>query len=158
MVDLTSEMTSLWAALGPAPPDRGRLVQFVSTRAGEGVSTVAREFSRLAAVRTRKPVWLIDADLEGQSQMAAVGAEPDRFGQLGKVAGASPNGTSFFSVRPPLRDRAGRPGRQGQPRLDRRRRVARVRAGPGAARHRSAEGSEVGRPRSSGRPRSGVAP
>ena len=27
MVDLTGEMAALWAALGPARPDRGRVVQ-----------------------------------------------------------------------------------------------------------------------------------
>ncbi len=108
MVDLTSEMTSLWTALGPAPLERGRLVQFVSTRAGEGVSTIAREFSRLAAVRARKPVWLVDADLERQTQLAAAAGEPERFGQVGKVAGASPDGTTFFTVRPALKDREGR--------------------------------------------------
>jgi Mrp family chromosome partitioning ATPase len=109
MVDLTAEMTSLWAALGPAPADRGRVIQFVSSTSGEGTSTVAREFARLAAVRARKPVWLVDADLEAQPQMAAIASEPERFGGLGRVAGASPNGSSFFTVQPPARDRAGRP-------------------------------------------------
>ena len=86
MVDLTTEMAALWAALGPAPGHRGRVVQIAAANTGEGVSTVAREYARLAAVRARRPVWLIDADLAQQGQLEAVAAEPDRFGALGKAA------------------------------------------------------------------------
>ena len=49
MVDLTSEMAALWAALGPAPGHRGRVVQIAAAGSGEGVSTVARDYARLAA-------------------------------------------------------------------------------------------------------------
>lgn len=109
MVDLTSEMAVLWAALGPAPAHRGRVIQFAGASTGEGVSTVAREFSRLAAVRARKPVWLIDADLAQQGQQEAVACEPERFGRLGAAAAASPNGTVFYAVTPPVMGRDGRP-------------------------------------------------
>ena len=51
MVDLTTEMAALWAALGPAPGHRGRVIQIAAAGSGEGVSTVAREYARLAAVR-----------------------------------------------------------------------------------------------------------
>lgn len=109
MVDLTSEMADLWAALGPAPLARGRVIQFVAATGGEGTSTVAREFARLAAVRARKPVWLVDADLDRQTQSQAVAVEPERFGRLGKAAASSPDGSSFFTVEPALCDREGRP-------------------------------------------------
>lgn len=109
MVDLTSEMAALWAALGPAPGHRGRVVQIAAASSGEGVSTVAREYARLAAVRARRPVWLIDADLAQQEQMEAVAAEPDRFGALGKAAIATPDGSIFFAVTPRIMDRAGKP-------------------------------------------------
>jgi len=109
MVDLTSEMAALWAALGPAPGHRGRVVQIAAANSGEGVSTVAREYARLAAVRARKPVWLIDADLAQQGQMDAVAAEPDRFGRLGKSAIATPDGSIFFAVTPRIMDRQGKP-------------------------------------------------
>lgn len=109
MVDLTSEMAALWAALGPAPGHRGRVVQIAAAISGEGVSTVAREYARLAAVRARRPVWLIDADLAQQGQMEAVAAEPDRFGGLGKAAIATPDGSIFFAVTPRIMDRAGKP-------------------------------------------------
>ena len=109
MVDLTSEMAALWAALGPVPGHRGRVVQIAAAGSGEGVSTVAREYARLAAVRARRPVWLIDADLARQGQMDAVAAQPERFGTLGKVAIATPDGSIFFAVTPRIMDRAGKP-------------------------------------------------
>ena len=109
MVDLTSEMAALWAALGPAPAHRGRVVQFAAANTGEGVSTVAREYARLAAVRARKPVWLVDADLAQQGQMEAVTGQPERFGRAGKAAVATPDGSIFVVVTPRVLDREGRP-------------------------------------------------
>jgi Mrp family chromosome partitioning ATPase len=109
MIDLTTEMAELWAALGPGRRHRGRVVLFVSALAGEGTSTVAREYARLAAVRARKPVWLIDGDLVQQDQMQTVGGDPERFGQLGRPAHASPDGSSFFTISPPLVGRGGQP-------------------------------------------------
>ncbi|HWE47922.1 MAG TPA: hfsB [Caulobacteraceae bacterium] len=108
MVDLTAEMAGLLTALGPAPEGRARVVQFVSARKGEGASTVARAYARLAAAHARRPVWLVDADLETQGQMAAVGAHPELFGQLGKASGASPDGSAFFTIQPPNRTAQGR--------------------------------------------------
>jgi Mrp family chromosome partitioning ATPase len=108
MIDLTSEMAALWAALGPASPRGGRMVLVVGALSGEGTSTVAREYARLAAVRARRPVWLIDADLDQPGQLEAVAQAPDRFGALGKSALASPDGSCFFDVRPPLKSRDGR--------------------------------------------------
>ena len=109
MIDLTSEMAALWAALGPAPGHRGRVIQIAAAATGEGVSTVAREYARLAAVRARRPVWLIDADLAQQGQVETVAAGSDRFGQLGKPAIATPDGSIFFAVTPRVMDRAGKP-------------------------------------------------
>jgi Mrp family chromosome partitioning ATPase len=48
------------------------VIQIACANTGEGASTVAREFARLAAVRARKPVWLIDADLAQPGQQEAV--------------------------------------------------------------------------------------
>ncbi|MNS31460.1 MULTISPECIES: hfsB [unclassified Brevundimonas] len=109
MVDLTTEMAGLWAALGPASAHRGRVIQFVSATSGEGTSTVAREFARLAAVRARKPVWLIDGDLAQQGQLDAIAAEPERFGRLAAPVKASPDGSAFYAVTPPMRGRDGLP-------------------------------------------------
>lgn len=109
MVDLTSEMAGLWAALGSAPAHRGRVIQIACANSGEGASTVAREFARLAAVRARKPVWLIDADLAQPGQQEAAAHEPERFGRLGAAAASSPDGSSFFAVSPPVMGRDRRP-------------------------------------------------
>jgi len=109
MVDLTTEMAALWAALGPAPGHRGRVVQIAAANSGEGVSTVAREYARLAAVRARRPVWLVDGDLAQQGQLEAVAGAPDRFGALGRAAMATPDGSIFFAVTPRIMDRAGKP-------------------------------------------------
>lgn len=114
MVDLTSEMAELWAALGPVSTQQGRVLQFVSARTGEGTSTIAREFARLAAVRARKPAWLIDADLYDQSQLSAVAMEPERYGPVQGQASASPDGSAFFTLYPPLKDRNGRPMADGR--------------------------------------------
>ena len=108
MVNLTAEMAQLWASLGPPRPGRGRVVQFMSATRGEGCSTIAREFARFAAGRAQRPVWLIDLDLMGPGQHAAISADAGRYGALGRPAIASPDGSSFFTVQPPGRDRQGR--------------------------------------------------
>lgn len=109
MVDLTAEMAGLWAALGPARGARGRVFQIVSASTGEGVSTVARELARLAAVRARRPVWLVDADLAQQEQAELIARAPDRFGALGRAARASPDGSAFYDITPPVQGKDGRP-------------------------------------------------
>ena len=107
MIDLTAEMAGLWTALGAAPSHRGRLIMFVSAISGEGTSTVAREFSRLAAVRANRPIWLVDADLMEQKQQAHVIQQPERFGRSGAVVAGSPDGSCFFAIRPPFVDENG---------------------------------------------------
>ena len=109
MVDLTAEMGKLRASLGPVRAGRARVLQFVASVGGEGTSTVAREFARVAAAQARRPVWLVDADLEQQRQLHALASEPARFGELGEEAGVSPDGSAFFKVEPPLQGRDGRP-------------------------------------------------
>jgi len=108
MVDLTSEMAELWAALGPPQAGPARVIQFASAASGEGTSTVAREFARFAAARTRRPVWLVDLDFADSSQHRLIGADPARFGALGQACAASPDGSVFYAVQPPARDAEGR--------------------------------------------------
>jgi Mrp family chromosome partitioning ATPase len=112
-IDLSSEMERLAASLGSLAhaqaPGYGRVLQFVAARSGEGTSTVAREFAWLAAARLRKRVWLVDAGLMGPGQINAIAAHPGRYGSLGGAAGASPDGSCFFGVRPQAADPSGRP-------------------------------------------------
>ncbi len=112
-VDLSAEMERLAASLGPLAygqaPGHGRVLQFASARTGEGTSTVAREFARLAAQRLRRPIWLIDTDLTGATQSATISAHPAQYGRMGGAAGGSPDGSSFFTVRPQAVDAGGAP-------------------------------------------------
>jgi hypothetical protein len=109
MLDLSAEMAELWTSLGGTPGGRGRVVEFIAARDGEGVSTVAREFAFYAARTQRKRVWLIDLDLMAQTQATCLEREPDRFGAVGAAAAATPDGSMFFSVHPPLKRPDGRP-------------------------------------------------
>lgn len=109
MVDLSAEMAELWASLGAPAAGAGRIVQFVAARSGEGTSTVARELAHFAARRAGRSVWLVDLDLLRSPQHAALTAQADRYGLLSEASGASPDGSAFFTVRPPMRDAAGSP-------------------------------------------------
>ncbi len=83
-------------------------MQFIAARSGEGTSTVAREFARFAAERTRGAVWLVDLDFADSAQYRAIAAEPKRFGALGAATAASPDRSCFFTVQPPARDAEGK--------------------------------------------------
>lgn len=83
-------------------------MQFIAARSGEGVSTVAREFARFAAERTRGAVWLVDLDFADSSQYRAIASEPKRFGALGAATAASPDRSCFFTIQPPGRDAEGK--------------------------------------------------
>lgn len=107
MVDLTAEMAQLWASLGPPPPGPARVAQFIAARSGEGVSTVAREFARFAAERTRGAVWLVDLDFADSAQYRLIASQPGRFGPLGAATAASPDRSCFFTIQPPARDPQG---------------------------------------------------
>ena len=109
MVDLTREMADLMSALGKPRAGRGRVLMFVSAFSGEGVSTVAREYARCEAAFAKKPVWLVDADLNAQGQMVALAEDAARFGPPGNLAIASPDGSVFFRTVPPGRDGEGHP-------------------------------------------------
>mgnify|MGYP002778174527 CR=1 len=109
MVDLSAEMLELWGRVGPTPPGRCRVLQFVSATSGEGASTVAREFARVAAVHAGRPVWLVDMDLWAGAQADAVGAAPQLYGPLGPETTGTPDGSAFFAVHPPSRGPDGKP-------------------------------------------------
>jgi len=114
MVDLTSEMQQLWASLRAPPKGQGRAIQFIAARGGEGTSTVAREFARYAVSHVRRAVWLVDLDLMHSPQNDAIAAQSGRYGQLGRQTAASPDGSTFFTVRPASRGADGRPASDAQ--------------------------------------------
>lgn len=103
MVDLTREMSSLMASLGRPPAAMGRVLLFVSAFSGEGVSTITREYARCEAAYAKRPVWLVDADLQRQEQLRAVIDDGERFGMPGSISKASPDGSVFFRLSPEAR-------------------------------------------------------
>ncbi len=107
MVDLGGEMGGLWASLGASSSAGSRVIQFVAAHQGEGTSLVARELCRFVAQRAGKTVWLIDLDLQDSPQTAAIAGDPALYGGLGKPTHASPDGLSFVTVQPPLRQADG---------------------------------------------------
>lgn len=108
-MDLSAEMAELWESLGAPPTGRSLALEFIAARDGEGVSTVARELAFHLARWERRRVWLIDLDLMGQSQAQAFADAGARYGELGQAAQASPDGSMFFTVQPPLTRPDGRP-------------------------------------------------
>ena len=62
-VDIGEEMLSLHKVIDTLLPDvKNRVIQFIGSRAGEGTSTIVREFARIAADRIGHSVLLVDAD------------------------------------------------------------------------------------------------
>lgn len=112
LVELSAEMARLSASLGPLAyaqaPGHGRILQFVAARTGEGTSTVAREFAFFSAQQLNRPVWLVDLDFMGATQFNLISSAPDRYGRVGSAAGASPDGSAFFTVQPQAKDRTGK--------------------------------------------------
>ena len=69
MVTLFDEMVRLFAVLNPPLDEgRGRILQFVSAQHGEGVSTIAREFARVAALQSSGDVLLLDLNTQAEGQ------------------------------------------------------------------------------------------
>ena len=64
-IDLTAELIELVERLEPIarPGGRGRAMMIMGAGRQTGASTVAREFARIAAARSRRGVWLFDLDL-----------------------------------------------------------------------------------------------
>lgn len=97
-MNLTTELSQLIDQLEPIarPGGEGRALMVMGSRPGAGASTVARELARLAALRSRRGVWLYDLDFAGNAQSqaarvqgpaydAALGREP--FWSLRTTAG-----------------------------------------------------------------------
>jgi Mrp family chromosome partitioning ATPase len=78
MVDLSFEMQALVDQLEPIarPGGKGRVLMFLGASKRAGTSTIAREFARVAAERSRRGVWLFDLDFARNSHARAL-ARPD---------------------------------------------------------------------------------
>lgn len=68
-LDIEEEMLSLYRAIDSLLPDHARkLIQFIGSSEGEGTSTVAREFARMAITKLGQSVLLLDADRYNPTQ------------------------------------------------------------------------------------------
>lgn len=72
-MNLTAELSQLIDQLEPIarPGGQGRALMVMGSRPGAGASTVARELARLAALRSRRGVWLYDLDFSDNAQSRA---------------------------------------------------------------------------------------
>lgn len=59
------------------PHSQKRVVQFIGSRAGEGTSTIAREFGIMTANRLNKSVLILDADQQNPKQQIFSGITPE---------------------------------------------------------------------------------
>lgn len=59
------------------PQARGKVVQFIGSRAGEGASTIAREFGIMTAHKLNKSVLILDADQQNPKQHIYSGITPE---------------------------------------------------------------------------------
>ncbi len=72
-----SELLALAQNIATHLPDPNqRVIQFIGSRAGEGTSTLIREFALTVAQQSSKPVLLVEADSDHPSQAQAFGLEP----------------------------------------------------------------------------------
>jgi len=96
MIDLSFEMQALVDQLEPIfrPGGKGRVLMFLGASKRAGTSTIAREFARVAADRSRRGVWLYDLDFARNSHAGAL-ARPNA-----KVFDASFGRNAFWRAEP----------------------------------------------------------
>ncbi len=104
MTELIADMEEVVARLGPPEGTGGRAIQFVGRRSGDGVSTLSRAFAQAVSAKSKRGVWLVELDVLADVQAKAIASRPDLFGTLGPAVRASPDGSSFFAVRPSQSD------------------------------------------------------
>jgi len=67
--------------------ERGTVIQFIAARRGEGASTIARDFARVAAQNSERPVLLLDLDWSAPSQYEHFQRAATSVGGLGSEPG-----------------------------------------------------------------------
>lgn len=80
-MNLTADLSRLIDQLEPIarPGGKGRALMVMGSRRGAGASVVAREISRLAALRSQRGVWLFDLDFGSNDQAEATRAQGSPF-------------------------------------------------------------------------------
>ena len=76
-IDFEQDMINLYLRIDSLMPGIShKTIQFIGSRAGEGTSTIAREFARVCAVKMQKSVLLLDID-RGHPTLRAFGLKPE---------------------------------------------------------------------------------
>jgi capsular exopolysaccharide synthesis family protein len=124
-VEIGEEMLSLHKVIDTLLPDvKNRVIQFIGSRAGEGTSTIVREFAKIAADRIGHSVLLLDADRyqSTQSQFYAVESQYgwiDVLRESGELAPAIHHvGKSNLSISPSCNSSVYTPELFNSPRFD----------------------------------------
>lgn len=68
-LEMEEEMVGLYQTIDSLLPDsQKKIIQFMGSIEGEGASTIIREFAKVAAVKFRRSVLLLDADVHKPTQ------------------------------------------------------------------------------------------
>lgn len=100
MRDLRQDLAGLWRlASQTASPKGGRILMFIAAHPGEGTSSVASSFARMAAARSTKTAWIVDLDFRRNAQYTAFaqGILKDS-GRPGHALDASLGAEQIYSV------------------------------------------------------------
>ncbi|MHA7898316.1 MAG: P-loop NTPase family protein [Henriciella sp.] len=107
MHDLRKELDPVWRAATRLSPASGgaRVLMFTSALRGEGVTSMAASFACMAALRSEKPVWLVDLDLRRNPVYRGFKSGFARdVGQPGRAYDASLRQTPIYTVIPRVAD------------------------------------------------------
>lgn len=124
-VEIGEEMLGLYKLIDTLLPDiKNRVIQFIGSGAGEGTSTIVREFAKISADRIGHSVLLVDADRyqSTQSQFYSVESQYSwiellqESGELDRAIHRV--GKSNLSVSPSCNSRAFTPELFNSPRFD----------------------------------------
>ena len=73
-LSMEQEMITMYQSMDSLLPDSPRrVIQFIGSRSGEGVSTVVRQYAFMAACRMGKPVLILDGDQNSGDQAGFFG-------------------------------------------------------------------------------------
>ncbi len=93
-----TELLGLYQNISGLLPDTsGTIIQFIGSREGEGVSTIAREFARAAAVRLDRKVLILDAAHHNPTQHRHFDIKSD-YGWRDALGSGDPAGKACFQA------------------------------------------------------------
>lgn len=103
MLDLRSDLDSLWRASARLSPAKGgRAILFLSAKPGAGTSSIAASFALNVAQRSRKTAWLVDIDFAANPVIDGFEAGfASGVGRPGRPYDASLGQIPFFDVSAP---------------------------------------------------------